>query len=436
MSIWSLTATLVAGALAVLGGVGLARANGALAHTSVVVDGVPLRVVQPSTMEGRAPGVVVAHGFAGSAKLMEGFADTLVRHGYVVVLPDFAGHGASTRRLPSADADPVLHHDLAVAVGYLRGLSTVDPTRIGLVGHSMGASAVTAYASGDPTIRATVAISLGELPPEGNPAHLLIVYGGLEFPIFRDIAHRAAATGRAEKAVGVAGTEHVSVLFSDRTHKAMADWLDSWLGGRPDGVHPRDRLVPAGLLLLAFAIGFYPLALLLLGRQHRVARAPLPDSRFVPALAIGLAAALFAGRLFGFLPLAVGNYQVGFFLVLGVILGAAAYQGRPLGTAPWWSWLLMVYAVSVGAELATGGLVGRHAVVLLLAVLMLLGGAVLGVAPGFVMLVAPLLVVLLLWQASWAVVLRRCGAPPWLIAAVGAVVLAWPVALALPLSSG
>ena len=106
---------------------------------------------------------------------------------------------------------------------------------------------------------------------------------------------------------------------------------------------------------------------------------------------------------------------------------------------PRW-WILPLVALSfgvflLGVELATGGLIGRHAVVLLLAVLMLLGGAVLGVAPGFVVLVAPLLVVLLVWQAAWAVILRRCGAPPWLIAAVGAVVLAWPVATALPLSS-
>jgi dienelactone hydrolase len=466
VSIWSLIAALAAGVLAVLGSATLFRDD--VSRVTVRVDGVPMTVVRPSTVEGNAPGVVVAHGFAGSGRLMQGFADTLVRHGYVVVLLDFAGHGASTRWLPEEDPTPVLRRDLGVAVGYLRGLSTVDPTRIGLVGHSMGAAAVVDYAAGDPGIGATVAISLGRL--DGAPANLLIVYGALEFPAFRDTAERAVADGRAQRAVAVSGTEHITVLFADRTHQAMAEWLDPRLGGRPDGVRPRDRLLPAGLLLLAFAIGLYPVALLLLGRQHRVARAPLRDLRFVPALVLGLAAALFAGRLFGFLPIAVGDYQAGFFLVLGLVLSAAAYQGRPLGTAPWWSLLLIVYAASavaipihfgltsawpvgdrwwllpvlalccfvflLGTELATGGLVGRHAVVLLLAVLMLLGGAVLGVAPGFVLLIAPLLVVLLSWQAAWAVILRRCGAPPWLIAAVGAVLLAWPVATALPLSSG
>ena len=47
--------------------------------------------------------MVVVHGFAGSARLMMGFADTLARRGYVVVLPDLLGHGASRRRLSTTD---------------------------------------------------------------------------------------------------------------------------------------------------------------------------------------------------------------------------------------------------------------------------------------------------------------------------------------------
>ena len=40
-----------------------------------------------------APVVVIAHGFAGSRQLMEGFALTLARAGYIVVSYDLAGHG-------------------------------------------------------------------------------------------------------------------------------------------------------------------------------------------------------------------------------------------------------------------------------------------------------------------------------------------------------
>ncbi|MEU4717150.1 hypothetical protein AB0F73_26345 [Micromonospora purpureochromogenes] len=57
-----------------------------------------------------------------------------------------------------------------------------------------------------------------------------------------------------------------------------------------------------------------------------------------------------------------------------------------------------------------------------------------GLAPGFVLLVVPLFAVLVGWQAAWAAVLRRAGAPRWLPALVGAALLAWPMATTLPLS--
>jgi dienelactone hydrolase len=42
---------------------------------------------------GPGPAVVIAHGFAGSRQLMEGYALTLARAGYYAVSFDFEGHG-------------------------------------------------------------------------------------------------------------------------------------------------------------------------------------------------------------------------------------------------------------------------------------------------------------------------------------------------------
>jgi pimeloyl-ACP methyl ester carboxylesterase len=39
------------------------------------------------------PAIVIAHGFAGSQQLMQPFALTLARNGYVAVTFDFLGHG-------------------------------------------------------------------------------------------------------------------------------------------------------------------------------------------------------------------------------------------------------------------------------------------------------------------------------------------------------
>ncbi|MEE3919961.1 alpha/beta fold hydrolase [Micromonospora sp. BRA006-A] len=103
----------------------------------------PLTEVRADGVSGdRRPGVVIAHGFAGSARLMRPLADSVARRGGIAVLLDFAGHGASHTRLPGAGrgeerSRALLRHDLDVAVAWLRGRPGVDPDRVVLVGHSM-----------------------------------------------------------------------------------------------------------------------------------------------------------------------------------------------------------------------------------------------------------------------------------------------------------
>ncbi|WP_194821149.1 dienelactone hydrolase family protein [Micromonospora sp. S-DT3-3-22] len=483
-----------------LGGYGLFRADAGLTTRQVTVDGVPLTEVRADGAgAGPRPGVVIAHGFAGSARLMRPLADTVARRGAVALLLDFAGHGGNPAGLPGAGSDDTasrvaLAHDLAVAVAHLRGRPDVDPTRIVLVGHSMGAGAVTRYAAGHPDLAGTVAISLpdgGDLP-DARPERLLLIVGGLEFPAFRDTAEATARRGVGRRVVVVPGVEHISVLFAGRTHREVAAWV-----GGVDGAAPRPaaRLVPAGLLLLGFGLGFVPLAALLTG--HRPPRprrglpvAPAPVVLAVATAATGLGVLIAPVLPTTRLPLAVGGYLTGFLLVTGVLLAAARHVPlRLFGTGPaapaatggavpaggrtplrpvvaallltgyavaavavpihlglTWAlpvgarwWLLPVVAVGclvflAGAELVTQGRSWRYAAVGALAVPALGGAAVVGLAPGFVLLVVPLFVVLLGWQAAWAAVLRRAGAPRWAPAVVGAVLVAWPVATALPLS--
>jgi dienelactone hydrolase len=212
-----------------------------------VVGGVPLDEVHPSGASAgeRRPGVVVAHGFAGSARLMTQFSDTLSARGYVVVLLDFSGHGANTRPLPDGTASndvstTVLQRDLDVATTHLRGLPDVDPSRVAVVGHSMGATAVIRYALAHPEVTATVAISVPDssyVPPD-RPARLLLLVGGVEFAGFRAAAERAVEHGGSGRsAVVVAGVEHISILYAPRTHREIVTWLDDSFGG-PIVVHP------------------------------------------------------------------------------------------------------------------------------------------------------------------------------------------------------
>lgn len=473
-------------------GVGAWLLAGAGGHRQVTAGGVPLAEVHPSAAAAgaRRPGVVVAHGFAGSARLMAQFGDSLAARGYVVVLLDFAGHGANTRPLPDSAAGTdastaALQHDLEVAVTHLRGLPDVDPARIALVGHSMGASAVTRYAAGHPEITATVAISLPGSPAE-LPGRLLALVGQFEFPGFRAEAARATEDGGPGRSmVIVPGVEHIGILYAPRTHRETADFLDASFGRAAGGramPSPLRRLGGAGALLLGLLVGLYPVARLLFGGPWRAGPWPaVPPARTVgaAAVALGAAAVVAAWLPTNRLPLAIGGYLAGFTAAGGAALLAyhrrqsgppAAPASRPgsrrlafgapilVGYAAvtiavplhlgltyvvpvgnrWWllpivwgGFALLVYA---GDRVAGGNVLGLLTVSAV-AVVALTGAAVTGLTFGFVLLIVPLLAVLLLWQAAWAVVLSGFAVPPWLTAVVGSLIVAWPISAALPLSA-
>ncbi|MEV7328812.1 alpha/beta fold hydrolase [Micromonospora sp. NPDC093244] len=495
----------VAAVAAALGTLVLVRADAGLTVRHLTVDGVPLTEVRAElpTPDVRRPGVVVAHGFAGSARLMRPIADSVARRGAVTLLVDFAGHGANPARLDSATSDTTLAADLDVAVGYLRSRPDVDPEHIALVGHSMGAGAVTRYAAGHTEIAQTVAISLpdaGELPP-GRPTRLLLIVGGLEFPGFRraadDAVQRGAAVGR-RPAVVVPGVEHISVLFAPRTHEEIVNWLPSLDGTAAP--RPLVRLAGAALLLVAFGVGVVPLAALLLPRRPTGGPPadPVPATagglpglvEAVPALlglaavAAGVGAVAAAVLPTARIPLAVGGYVSVFLLVTGLlvlvghrwlpggrqatptsgsgqavaarpraVVAALALTGYavlsvalpihigltsalPVGSR-WWLLPLVVASCLLfllGVEVVAAGRAGRHLLVVAVTVLVLTGSALVGLAPGFVLLVVPLFVVLLGWHAAWAAVLRRYAVPRWLLATLGAVLVGWPIATTLPLS--
>ncbi|GAB3955272.1 hypothetical protein GCM10027614_64040 [Micromonospora vulcania] len=92
----------------------------------------------------------------------------------------------------------------------------------------------------------------------------------------------------------------------------------------------------------------------------------------------------------------------------------------------------LLFLLSV--ELVVAGRALRHLLVVGVTVLVLVAAALVGVAPGFVLLVVPLFAVLLGWQVAWATVLRRYASPWWLPAVLGAALVGWPIATTLPLS--
>ncbi|MEU4689105.1 alpha/beta fold hydrolase [Actinoplanes sp. NPDC023714] len=466
--------------LAAGGGWLIAGAGDEPRRESVTASGVPLAEVHPPG-DGKRPGVVVAHGFSGSAKLMEPFGDTLAARGYVVVLLDFTGHGAN--REPMADqvagtdeSVRMLQDDLGVALAHLRSLPDVDASRVALVGHSMGAGAVTRYAAAHPDVTATVAISLPDafVASAERPARLLTIAGALEFPDFREVATRVAAE-RDDRAVRIVPwVEHISVLYAPETHRETVAWLDQAFGGpRNDQAipFPGRRLFGAGLLVLAFLIGLYPLALLIGLRPQASPAKTIPPVRIAVVAAVAAGVGAVVARLLptAHFPLAVAGYVAAYAAVTGVLLLLYArrfspYERRssprrallavpyaivaialplhggvthavPVGVR-WWL-LPVVWAAFALLAYASERVAGGRPLPLLIItaafVVVLAGAAVSGLTHGFVLLALFPLIGLMLWQALWSAFLNRFGTAPWMIAVIGAVVVAWPLVTALPL---
>jgi len=139
--------------LMVIGLLWLIATDRGLIDEEVVLEQAPVTLYQ-STSSIPAPVVVVAHGFSGSRQMMEPFARTLARNGYVALSFDFPGHGANPLPLEGKIGDQqrvqALLDALSAVVDYASTLPQYDG-RLALLGHSMAGDIAVRYAdlSGD-----------------------------------------------------------------------------------------------------------------------------------------------------------------------------------------------------------------------------------------------------------------------------------------------
>ena len=125
------------------------------------VDSTPLTVFRPANEARAAPVVLIAHGFAGSQQLMQPFATTLARNGFIAITFDFPGHGrnAVPMRGGLADQDESLRTLLASMAqmgSFARGLASADggDGRYAVVGHSMASDIVVRHAQAHAEVQA------------------------------------------------------------------------------------------------------------------------------------------------------------------------------------------------------------------------------------------------------------------------------------------
>lgn len=237
---------------------GVAAARSGLIVRSMQRNGVPMLYVAPQASE-KIPGVLVAHGFAGSKQLMLGYAHVLAHAGYAVMLWDFGGHGANPVPLKGFS----LQKDLDIATAALLEQPEVDSTRLALLGHSMGSGAVMSAGIRDVNrFAATVAVSpTGAAVTPFAPRNLQLQAGSWEGGFVNNAQqllkkaggeNNNLSQGRGRELVIVPNVEHITILFSNASHQAARRWLDATFGVQNNSNYVDRRMVWYALHLLAW----------------------------------------------------------------------------------------------------------------------------------------------------------------------------------------
>lgn len=342
----------IAGALWVLES---ARAGVTITHTRVG-DTPVMRFVRDEA----GPDVVVAHGFAGSAAMMQSYALALAQAGYDVHAFDFFGHGRHPAPM-SGDLDRIDGVTRQLVEQTKQVMAAVSDGPPALLGHSM-ATDILPRISAEVPVGPVVMLSgfSGEVTAK-NPAALLLLVGAGE-PRLIDFAETAlrqvdpeAALGQTvtqgdvtRRAVVLPWIEHVSILHSARGRAEAVAWIDAALGRESAPPLPQ-----TGLALLALLFGIValsPLVASVLPRREVTPR-PLSLAGFAEAVLVpALIAPLLAVAVYvPFLPVLVADYlalHLGFYAVIQAAV--LWHLRRPVGrNTPLAGVLLLVWGLVV-----------------------------------------------------------------------------------------
>lgn len=315
----------------------------------------------PAPSKRRPPVVVLAHGFAVDRSIMSPFARSLVAHGYAVLAFDWRGHGENRNAFHNGGDE--LLEDLDAAVDYVEASDLVDPDRLVVMGHSMGAYGVLEFASHDPRPKVVVPLS-GDAPMAGplRPRNVGFIVAendpkGIHEGV-RDAFGRLGG-GKAEEGDVVDslffddssatrevinGVDHATILYSGDAINVAIRWMDKSLGIDRAAVHGRvDPRVRVAALYFLVLLAVLALLGRLLGRFTPPVVEPERAGawRGLGILTAGLVAAapLAAGPApAGFLSLVAGAAVAGYLsLAAGLVLAARVVAARAgtLGAGSW-----------------------------------------------------------------------------------------------------
>jgi dienelactone hydrolase len=310
--------------------------------------GNPFFKLFPPPPSERPPAVVLIHGFSGDRLMMSVLARRIAANGYAVMTIDVHGHGEN--RNPFSEdlfvSHNSLHQDVKEAVDFFRGLNLVDGSRIVVMGHSMGAGAALEYATSDPTLQGAVMISGGWTIGANRPKNALFIFADGDPSFIQQTSSEIAAhlagvsqsepgktygdfkQGNAVEAVRVPGVDHIRIINSAAATETIVRWLDSTFQTKRSEkiklAEPRPTVATVALVL--FLILLVPI-----GRACGNIARSWPENLTAPrsswsSLLIVAGALLAAMPLVAtmppvsFVPLVVGDVEVSWFAVAGLIL--------------------------------------------------------------------------------------------------------------------
>lgn len=298
----------------------LETARHGVAYSEYVVGQTPVTTLARDNADG--PDVVIAHGFAGSREMMQGYGLILAQAGYRVHMFDFEGHGAH----PVPMSGDVTSIDGTTRKLMVQTQAVIDAvardTPVALLGHSMATDVLIRVAAETKTGPLVLLSAFSQAVTESAPENMLLISGQWE-PHLREFGvtavqmvdptaqegQRVATDTVTRKAMFAPWTEHVAILQSRDGRAAALDWLNTYYDRSATASAP-----PTGWAFLALmaSITVLSTAVARLGvRQH-----PLPPSaqptfgRYLITLAVpALVTPFLALPLdFGVLPVLVADY--------------------------------------------------------------------------------------------------------------------------------
>ncbi|MEM6637518.1 MAG: alpha/beta fold hydrolase [Pseudomonadota bacterium] len=327
-------AVAVVACLLILAGlVGLERDRRGISMADATVGLTPVTLLQRPGASG--PGVLIAHGFAGSRQFMDSFALTLVDAGYIVATYDLLGHGQNPAPMSgdvttASGTTRLLVDEAARVADWLSRQPGVTPG-LALIGHSMASDIVIRLGQARGDVAAVVAVSMySEAVTADSPRQLLILTGQGE-PHLRENALEAlrmvdpeaqagttaASEGVQRRAAVAPWVGHVGVLYSDTSLTEARDWIDAAFDRNHDG-----RVISTSAPLAALLVGLlalaWPLAGLVPLRNHSpqiLGRWRYAGAILIPVVAAPAVSALVPGTA---LPILGGANLAALLLVYGL----------------------------------------------------------------------------------------------------------------------